>query len=109
MRQTFKKRTQYKFDLYLPLSLLATAYFASSKFKRAAETLMEIFELLKETEVTLATVTALNAFNAYKNCEMSEQAQACLKKAVETNSLGNEEFFHVFFKRFIKPPPTSSQ
>lgn len=102
MKQTYKKRSDYRLDLYLPLSLLARSYFGNGKFKKAAAVLMELFELLKDVERTLATVTAINAFNAFKSCEMMEEARECLRKAVLNNCIGDEDFFNIYFKRFMK-------
>lgn len=102
VKETYRDRTEYQTDLFLPLSLLANVYMLRSKFKKVGETFLKIHEIFKDIEMSLATTSAIQAYNAFKTCEMTKEAQECLKSAVLSNCLGDEDFFFYYFAKILK-------
>ena len=102
VRETYKDRTEYQIDLFHPLTLLSNAYLKRSKFKEAAETFMKIYHLIKDFCASLATFNAIAAYNAYRKCNMPNDACACMNLAVQSHCLGDELFFFKYYAKCIQ-------
>ena len=102
VKKTYKDRKEYQVELFLPLSLLANVYMMRLKFKKVGETFLKIHDIFKDIEMSLATTSAIQAYNAFKTCEMTKEAHESLKQAVMSNCLGDEDFFFYYFAKILK-------
>lgn len=83
-------------DLEMPLLALFTYYTVHSKFKKAAETLLNTFELLKETDFVSASLAVFHAAQEYRKALMFDESRNALKLA-KKHFIGPIEYYNYQF------------
>lgn len=83
-------------DLEKPLLALFTYYTVHSKFKRAAETLLNIFEIVKETDFISASLAVFLAAQDYRKALMFDESRNALKLA-KKHFIGPIEYYNYQF------------
>ena len=98
MRKLYANRSEYQFDLLLPLQNLAVKYRESLNFKKSASISEELYELNKERAFSVAIDSLKDAYNDYKILKKADKHKWCYDTAAAYFS-NNDVFFERFWNR----------
>jgi len=107
MRKLYSSRTEYKFDLVVPLQVLANKYrenavtnAAKSKslLQKSALVLEEIYKINVDLNAFNAIYTLKEAYDVYNDLEAKDKQKWCYDTAANHFS-NNHAFFEKFWKR----------
>lgn len=81
VKSTYEPGQKYQYRMSIPMVTLASFYRVRGEVKKAAETFMQTFELLKDCDQLFSGMLLIQAVNSYLQCGLERQASETLKVA----------------------------
>ena len=97
VKNTYEPGHKYRPALSIPMVTLASFYRRRGNVKKAAETFMQMFEMLKDFDFLFAGIVLIHAVNSYLQCGLKREASDTLKVAKEY-FIGSMEFLNYAYE-----------
>lgn len=96
VKNTYQPGQMYQYRMSIPLATLAGFYRMHGDAKKAAETFMQMFYLLKDCDRMFSCMLLVQTVNSYVACGLKREAREVLKKAKEY-FVGSTDYYNYVY------------